>query len=255
MLRLNPDLVCRRPFPHLFQRDVLDTTAYHALRDEFPSPEWFPAGHDHGRRDFSYAQYGPSRFDDFIAQSAAWGDLFGYVRSPQAFDDVTGLFRPAMDEYGYLDGPLDRPDFSLSIAESGYTVRVHHDRRYHIAQFLLYFVDDEVIRGGDVCLYEPSAPKALADYERCPEEGTLRASRTYRPEGNSALVWLNTGDSYHGVTRLEGVRRFLYVAFNSASHSAWPLGRHTEVVVGDNRSPYRSGRDFIQTVRPANSPA
>ncbi len=240
------------PFPHVLTDSALPEPLFKSLEMSFPDRKIFPesvvCG---GRTDLSFAQFGSSPFDEFVKTSDAWLELFEFVKSPQSYDMVVKLFGDRIVRHGARVEELGLPDFSLSIASDGYHVLPHHDRRYHVAQILLFFGDASIEDGGDLVLYSSLPGRSVVSNR--PDPCELVAHTQIRPKRNCAVLWLNTPNSYHGTTALRGQRRFLYIAFNVKGDTAWPLSGQEQKIDGDSASPYRSEHPYLAVTRPTAS--
>jgi len=98
-----------------------------------------------------------------------------------------------------------RLDFGLG--EAGYIKPVHLDWRHRLISLLIYFsdADEQEMKGGNFYLNKK-------------ENGDFKRVKGVKPKKNTAVIMLDTNNSYHSVDKLKhsiGPRRSLYIAVSS----------------------------------------
>src|SRR5688572_19688616 len=123
--RLDETLLRNDPFPHIVTDEMLEPSAFEALRREFPPTDIFEANRRHAFRDGRASRINLGRgdplFDDFLAGSRAWRSFVDETNSPEFIARVYELFGDALESHGSrlagepyeFHGHVDRPPTNL----------------------------------------------------------------------------------------------------------------------------------------------
>lgn len=245
MFKLTKKDVMEEPYPFAYTTSILDEDFYKDLNEQFPTEEWLSGKkasglqeNKGGRIGVTYGQYHKTNFEDFLIHSPAWKELFDYFKSQDSVDYMFDLFEGHFEKWGYIDGEISPPTFDVTRSKSGYITPPHRDVRYHIAPVLIYFDNSKIKKGGDLLIFDAGKMK-INDYPQKVSNPSI--VHKFSPEPNSGLIWLNTANSYHGTTALEGYRKFCYLAWDSKKSTAWEgFGNKPELAYNPrSKTPWR----------------
>lgn len=179
MMRFDKATVSNRPFPHVLKDGALDSEAYRALLETFPS---CPPGS--GPTGFSLF-WGDEDYDRLLREQPVWKAFFDTFHCQAFVDYAVEQFREAYARDGctigldqaryvpYCEDRIDKENRHLRKLEhephelwvrvdtyqgkTGYSRQMHLDWRRRLMTTLIYFCDaDEIdLEGGELVLHGP----------------------------------------------------------------------------------------------------
>lgn len=218
-------MIYTSPFPHVVLDNFLDTRLFESLRKEYPSPEKLKkVGKVSSKNRFNFMRGSKSQ-EQLISNSLTWQEFDRYMKS-NFIDEMLEIFDPSIKKYG---ASFDRKSLScgydISRAGAGYKRSCHLDRRHHLIAFLLYFNDRTEFEGegGNLVLFNS---KKREVWDKFPDRTTISPEKEIEPSPNRLVAFLNTYDSYHGITTMKNNasdRIFLYASIDDRTvESVWP---------------------------------
>jgi len=240
MLNISSKNLETYPYPHIIQENIFDLDFYKELEKDFPNINVFPPhkGEDWYRMSRDLIK-GDEAYTKLMNNSAAWKKLHNYIYSQKFVDLIISLFGMYFKEYGCLVNPQKanfvdhlesrqwmtfadvdkeikkskanpndlfcRLDFGLG--EIGYIKDIHLDWRHRLISLLIYFSDanEQKMEGGNFYLNKK-------------ENDDFKKVKAVKPKSNTAVLMLDTNNSYHSVDELKysiGPRKSLYIAVSS----------------------------------------
>lgn len=131
-------------------------------------------------------------------------------------------FNNAKDNEGFI-GDFNTSELVLYIAEStdGYENPWHVDTRGRIIHFLIYFGDETIKNGGKLGIANHKKLRSFLDYKQYPNKKDLHDTVYFRPNNNVGIFILSQNNSFHKVSSLIGLRRFIYAGYTNKLGDAW----------------------------------
>lgn len=230
LARLNANEIRLDPFPHLLAEEALDPAYYAALEAAYPALEAV-AGPGALANNKLYSRSAPGVLADQQIPEI-WRDFFAYHSSPPFLKDCLAFWEKAIRlEYPDIEARFGKPldQLTSGVREKGRetnaanlaadvmldcqfcvnspvtassSVRVPHvDNPFKLFAGILYFrrADDDS-SGGDLNLYRLTSERVHYDRRLNVPEDAIEAVRQVRYRPNTAILWLNTPRSLHGVT-------------------------------------------------------
>lgn len=230
LARLNAKDIRLDPFPHLIAENVLDADYYAELDAAYPALEMI-AGPGPLANNKLYSRSAADIFADKNIPEI-WRDFFAY-HSSQAFLHECLQFweRAIRHEYPDIEDRFGKPlgEFTAGVRRKGRereaanneadvmldcqfcmnspvvtpsSVRVPHvDNPFKLFAGILYFRrEDDASTGGDLNLYRLTSDRVHYDRKLNVSEDVIEAAAQVPYRANSAILWLNTPRSLHGVT-------------------------------------------------------
>jgi hypothetical protein len=222
--RVTPADVEQEPFPHVVVKDALDRDVCDRLIEEFPPLELFARGRSYGSNQ-RFNIHGNEAADD-ERLSPLWRELVRVHQSQAFLDQLLALFangiRASYPSFEDVVGPLDKlragirfrdsfddadvlveaqPALNTPVTGPATSVRAGHLDNPDKLFVGLYYLrhPDDTSSGGDLELYRYTTSRpAFDDHEVAARYIEPVAKVGY--EANSAVLFLNTDRSLHGVT-------------------------------------------------------
>ena len=207
------------PFPHFVQEAAVDGDLYRSLAVGIHGMR---CGHSNGAVASSKtaSPLGSSVFRELIQASEAWHVWTCTLRSRAFVDEVFALFSSYVRELSLFgpfpwrleDGADNGPDIlpvqvrlALVRARRGYTLLPHTDVPRKLASVLFYFPSPTWMnpRSGGTSFYWHNQGLAALDVGLYATRQDVTEFRRVGFQPNTAVGFLRTSNSYHGVERVE----------------------------------------------------
>ena len=201
------------PYPHVIIEDALPQDLYNKLAKEFPVEhikEHQPLLEGHTHRYLAYDVLHLKKFP----VSESWEKFFVEHTSQEYYDKIVDLFNVRSDKTNVkvavrgvdkkAGGLVTDTQFVVHKPyEAGTTRTTHIDNPQELYAGLLYFRQpNDKSTGGDFEIFDtPDVKRVLKRKGREVTEDTKKTLvRTVKYEPNTFVMFLNTGQSVHGVT-------------------------------------------------------
>jgi hypothetical protein len=215
------------PFPHAVIDDFLPEALFDELKRNYPSDEDFALGRktSKGRRDLDSDS---PNYEAFLAAHPACAELASWIRSGEGCQILVAQFRAHLARHGAVLRDTDRTKGQLDISRAGdgYVSNCHISRRDHIISGVLFMNEAFGGSGGELLLYTHRQIRVGQTFESFPREEDVEVAKRLTPRARQAVVFLNTPNSYHGVSPLLAPSEpqcFLHFAVDNLSNpQMWP---------------------------------
>ena len=152
-------------------------------------------------------------------------DFFEFLDSDEVREEYFNIFKEDAEKYNFIGNFNDEImsselEVSFAIASTGYENPYHVDTRKRILHGLMYFKIDE-FKDGQFAIAKVKKNK-INLYPQIPHKSEIIEENIIEPAKNFAVSILSTPNSYHKGCKSEGVRRFIYFAYNHKKNSNWP---------------------------------
>ena len=218
----------------LFEDGMFEDGTYNKLKKSFPNLSDFKvtnSGQIH-RTNIDLRRKGTSEHTHNVkvlrSKYPEYYKMFLYLTSDGFKKEIFSRFdKELRQKYGFK-GDIDKSDVLVQICEStgGYENPFHVDSRKRMVHGLLYFGQDDIISGGELCIGKHKTFNNVKDYPQYPKLENLKEVTSFPPKDNFGLFVLSTPNSYHKGNATKGKRRFLYISldYTGGDKIAWDCG-------------------------------
>lgn len=223
--KINSSHITPFPFPYTIIDDAFDNDVLNQFISNFPNQEFSNCPESSFSRKTMI--FGSDPFNHFVDNNIFWQSFIDFVQGNIFKKTIISHFKNYIDEYAkekLLEESIET-QIDLTRAGKGYQRSCHLDRRHHVISMFLYLNsnqdEDYQGSGGDFLVYTHKSSFGKDKlYDKFPPNEDIKIEKQIETKKNRFLLFLNTPNSYHGVTPIiqsNGYRKFIYIALNTKS--------------------------------------